>query len=137
MTLYKTERPIRSGSVWVPSERQDEGHEWLYRDFEKVVYMSAEEEAAWLSQPRPKKSRPDLFPPRALALAGEVLAFGETKHPDEKWKSMSSSEHLAAVMRHYLEHQAGNTRDAETNKPHLAHALVRMAMALERSLDIE
>jgi hypothetical protein len=83
------------------------------------------------------KSRPDLFPPRALALAGEVLAFGESKHPDEKWKSMSSAEHLAAAMRHYLKHQAGNTQDAESNKPHLAHALVRLAMALERHLEGE
>lgn len=83
------------------------------------------------------KSRPDLFPPRALALAGEVLAFGDTKHPDEKWRKMSVSDHLGASLRHYCEYQAGNTQDAETKKSHLAHMLVRVAMALEVSVIAE
>lgn len=77
------------------------------------------------------KSRPDLFPPRALQLAGEVLAFGETKYPDEKWKRMSSEEHIAAAVRHYVLHQCGEKIDKESGKEHLVHCLVRVAMAVE------
>lgn len=77
------------------------------------------------------KSRPDLFPARALALAGEVLAFGETKHPGQPWRHMDVSDHLAAVLRHYCEHQSGVPLDAESGKSHLVHALVRLAMAVD------
>jgi len=78
------------------------------------------------------KSRPDLMPPRALQLAGEVLAFGETKYPDEKWKRMTADDHIAASLRHLLEHLAGNLNDSESTKLHLTHSFVRLGMALER-----
>lgn len=77
------------------------------------------------------KSRPDLFPSKALLLAGDVLAFGETKHPDEKWKSMSVRDHLGAAFRHVLRWQTGETLDSESASSHLTHALVRIAMAVE------
>lgn len=82
--------------------------------------------------PTNQKSRPDLFPPRALQLAGEVLAFGETKHPSQPWMRMSSEEHIAASMRHLLEHLSGNSKDSESLKLHLTHSFVRLGMALER-----
>jgi len=85
--------------------------------------------------PETLKSRPDLFPPRALQLAGEVLAFGETKHPDEKWKRMTADDHIAASLRHLLEHLAGNLNDSESTKLHLTHSFVRLGMALERYVD--
>lgn len=78
-----------------------------------------------------RKSRPDLFPAKALLLAGDVLAFGETKHPDEKWKSMSVKDHLGAAYRHVLRWQTGETLDSESGSSHLTHALVRIAMAVE------
>ena len=78
------------------------------------------------------KSKPNLFPPKALQLAGEVLAFGEGKYPNSEWKGMSSDTHLSAVWRHMLEHQAGNTNDSESQRLHLVHALVRLAMAVEQ-----
>lgn len=77
------------------------------------------------------KSRPDLFPSKALLLAGDVLAFGETKHPDEKWKSMSVRDHLGAAYRHVLRWQTGETKDSETGLSHLVHSMVRLAMAAE------
>lgn len=80
------------------------------------------------------KGRPDLMPPRALQVAGQVLAFGEEKHPDEKWRRMSSAEHIGACWRHMLEHQAGNTYDSESGELHLAHAFVRLGMALDQYL---
>lgn len=85
-------------------------------------------------QQEPAKSRPDLFPPKALQLAGQVLAFGEVKHPDEKWKGMTSVDHIGACWRHMLEHQAGNTYDSESGELHLAHAFVRLGMALDQYL---
>lgn len=75
-----------------------------------------------------RKSRPDLFPKNALLLAGDVLAFGETKHPGQPWKTMTVDEHIAATWRHLL--QAG-TKDSESGLSHLRHALVRLAMAVE------
>lgn len=80
------------------------------------------------------KGRPDLFPAMALQLAGEVLAFGEKKYPNEEWKRMSSEEHIAASMRHLLEHLSGNLNDSESLKLHLAHSLVRLGMALEQHI---
>lgn len=77
------------------------------------------------------KSRPDLFPAKALLLAGDVLAFGETKHPDSKWLSMSVAEHIGASLRHLLKWQSGEKLDSETSRSHLAHSMVRLAMAVE------
>lgn len=76
------------------------------------------------------KSRPDLFPPDALALAGEVLAFGSQKHPTEPWKTMTMTDHVAAALRHYCEHASGRLYDVESGKKHLVHCLVRIAMAV-------
>lgn len=86
-------------------------------------------------QSKKPKGRPDLFPAKALQLAGQVLAFGESKHPDEKWKGMTSNDHIGACWRHMLEHQAGNTYDSESGELHLAHAFVRLGMALDRYLE--
>lgn len=80
------------------------------------------------------KGRPDLMPPRALQIAGQVLAFGEEKHPDEKWRRMNSAEHIGACWRHMLEHQSGNVYDSESGELHLAHAFVRLGMALEQCM---
>lgn len=88
-------------------------------------------------QSKKPKGRPDLFPAKALQLAGQVLAFGESKHPDEKWKSMTSNDHIGACWRHMLEHQAGNTYDSESGELHLAHAFVRLGMALDRYLEFK
>lgn len=78
-----------------------------------------------------QKSRPDLFMPRAHLLAGDVLAFGDKKHPGAPWLKMSIADHLAASQRHYLQWQTGDTADSESGQSHLVHALVRLAMAVE------
>lgn len=76
------------------------------------------------------KSRPDLFPANVLLGIGEVLAFGETKHPGQPWKKMTSEEHMAAAQRHVLSWLAGDTHDNETGKDHRLHALCRLAFAI-------
>lgn len=77
------------------------------------------------------KSRPDLLPSKAVLAAGRVLAFGLSKHPDEKWKTLSVEDHVAAALRHIYQHQDGP--DEETGESHLTHALCRIAFAIARS----
>ena len=77
------------------------------------------------------KSRPDLLPSKAVLAAGRVLAFGQSKHPDEEWKTLSVEDHVGAALRHVYEHQNGP--DPETGESHLAHALCRIAFAIARS----
>lgn len=76
------------------------------------------------------KSRPDLFPASVLLGIGDVLSFGETKHPGQPWKRMSSEDHMAAAQRHVLEWLSGNTTDSETGKDHRLHAICRLAFAV-------
>ena len=89
----------------------------------KAIYAEAVAKA--------QKSRPDLFPSKAMLLSGDVLAFGDKKHPGAPWLKMTIADHLAASQRHYLQWQTGDTVDSESGKSHLAHALVRLAMAVE------
>lgn len=78
------------------------------------------------------KSRPDFLPPKALLLAGEVMALNENKHPNQRWKTMTDKEHVGAAMRHILKWLSGEGLDPETGKSHLIHGLCRMAMAAEQ-----
>lgn len=78
------------------------------------------------------KSRPDFLPPNALLLAGTIMAMNEGKHPNQRWKTMTSQEHVGAALRHVLTWLSGELNDPETNKSHLAHGLCRLAMAVEQ-----
>lgn len=78
------------------------------------------------------KSRPELLPPKAILEAGIVMAMNETKHPDQKWKTLSDKDHVGAALRHIFTWLSGETLDHETGRSHLTHGLCRMAMAVER-----
>lgn len=77
------------------------------------------------------KSRPDFLPPKALLLAGEVMALNEEKHPNQRWKTITPEEHVGAVLRHILKWLSGEKLDPETGRSHLQHAMCRNAMAVE------
>lgn len=79
------------------------------------------------------KARWDLLPFAALELAAEVMAFGVDKHQDdgaERWRTLRQRDHFASLMRHISSYWRGEWLDPETKKPHLAHALCRMAFLL-------
>ena len=80
------------------------------------------------------KSRPDLLPPLALLEAGIVMSMNEEKHPNQRWKTMTSEEHIGAILRHILAWISGNRFDPETGKSHLVHAMCRSAMAAEQEM---
>lgn len=82
------------------------------------------------------KSRPDFLPPKALLLAGDVMAMNETKHPGNPWKTIPTEEHVAAALRHIYGHLDGE-RDPETGMSHLVHACCRVLMAVSREVDAE
>ncbi len=78
------------------------------------------------------KNRLDLLPAKAVKEVGEVLTFGETKHPGGPWKEMRPNEdHVAAALRHIMEHLDGTTHDFESGRLHLAHAAARLLFAVE------
>lgn len=86
---------------------------------------------AWLGG-GPMKNRLDLLPPKAVKEVGEVLTFGETKHPGQPWKQMQPNEdHVAAALRHIMEHLDGTTLDSESGRLHLAHAAARLLFAVQ------
>lgn len=76
------------------------------------------------------KARLDLLPPMAALAVGRVLAFGDSKHPDELWKRLSPEEHQAAALRHIYAHLSGVGADSESKESHLAHAICRLAFAI-------
>lgn len=76
------------------------------------------------------KSRPDLFPASVLLGIGDVLAFGEGKHPGQPWRKMTVEDHMAAAQRHCLTWLSGDTKDAETGLDHRLHAICRLAFAV-------
>ena len=80
----------------------------------------------------PLKSRIDLVPPEALNDVGKVLAFGRAKHGENTWLEVSSEDHMAAAMRHVNAHQRGIYLDAESQLPHLAHAVCRLMFIVEK-----
>jgi len=67
-----------------------------------------------------------------------VLAFGEVKHPGNKWKGQT----IEYVMEHAHGHEASGMarspeRDEESGCHNLAHSIVRQMMALEKRLQEE
>lgn len=122
--MFFANRPLLPFSVWyeVPKCHEIDHDKYLYK------YRWIDDSVGLLSGLI--KSRPDLFPADALALAGEVLAFGSQKHPTEPWKTMTMADHVAAALRHYCEHASGRLYDVESGKKHLVHCLVRIAMAV-------
>ena len=78
-----------------------------------------------------KKPRPSLLPPVAVTEVAHVLTFGDSKHPDQKWKKMEPDDHVDAALRHVFAHMSGETSDTESGRLHLAHAATRLLFAVE------
>lgn len=76
--------------------------------------------------------RPDLIPPSAIKAMAEVLTFGARKYKPNNWrKCQDLSRYEAALLRHLLAYQEGETFDHESKMPHLWHALVNIAFLIE------
>ena len=80
------------------------------------------------------KVRADLLPFAALTEVAEVMTFGATKYGAYNWHGLSVSRLFGAAMRHTWAWWRGEDNDAETGRPHLAHAACCVLMALEQSL---
>lgn len=69
------------------------------------------------------KPMPELLPFRALDEVSAVLAYGATKYAPHNWrKGLAWSRMLGAALRHLSAWGAGESRDPETGRSHLAHA---------------
>lgn len=80
-------------------------------------------------------SRPDLTPPESLLAIGRVLAKGldASGNDPERWRALSTQEHLARAMVHVLDFLAGRLNDDVTGEPNLAHAACRVLYAIEKA----
>ena len=61
---------------------------------------------------------------RALLYVGSIIEFGTRKYPKpDNWKKVEGAftRYQESMMRHYLKFLAGQEKDTETQKLHLAH----------------
>ena len=75
----------------------------------------------------------DLVPWGAVTSMAEIVAFGAfTKYAPEDWRAnVRMRDHVRAAIGHSITFLRGDHFDEETGKCHLAHAMCRIAMALE------
>jgi hypothetical protein len=74
----------------------------------------------------------DLLPFVALEALGDVLTYGAKKYRPHGWRTVDRrGRYLAAALRHLFAYGRGEDVDAESNLPHLAHALACVAFLLE------
>jgi hypothetical protein len=78
-----------------------------------------------------------------------VLDHGEVKHPGDEWKTLSPKRHTVAGLNHVILscdmdpgseiifHDPCDIREEESGRYHLAHAIVRYAMALAKVVEEE
>lgn len=77
------------------------------------------------------KPRMDLLPMDALLEVARVLAFGAKKYGDRNWEKGLDLDRLrAAQMRHDAANVMGESLDAESNLPHIAHKTCNALMEL-------
>lgn len=76
------------------------------------------------------KLRYDLVPPEALEALCDVMTFGANKYSPNGWREVEKERYVAALYRHLIAWQKGETMDQESGKPHLAHALTNVAFLL-------
>ena len=70
------------------------------------------------------KRRWSLLPWGALSIVVDVLESGSKKYGDWNWQTVEPFEkrYGDALLRHVVAHVSGETLDADTGLPHLAHA---------------
>lgn len=65
----------------------------------------------------------ELLPVEALEAVADILRYGAQKYAPHNWrKGMQWSRMYGAALRHLFAWQRGETVDAESGLPHLAHA---------------
>ena len=69
-----------------------------------------------------------LLPANAIKLVAELLTKGLEKYPDEKWRTLSVKDHLAAALRHINAYLRGEAFD-EDSPSHLINAATRLLFA--------
>lgn len=80
-----------------------------------------------------KKTPLRLFPPVALVYGAEVMRHGAAKYGEYNWRdhSIKLSAYLEAAMRHILQAADGEVQDVDSQLPHVAHAMMCMAIILD------
>lgn len=75
----------------------------------------------------------------ALAEVAEVLAHGDEKHGMDAWRNSDAlaTSHALAVERHNNRWMAGQQRELESGKRHMAHVAARALIALQLEIDRE
>ena len=77
----------------------------------------------------------DLISSEALMQLAKVLQFGAKKYDSNNWrKGIKYSRVYAAVQRHLLKWNGGQTVDEETGLNHLAHAFTGIMFLLEYTI---
>lgn len=78
------------------------------------------------------KPRMSLILPNANAAVVRVREYGLQKYPDaENWRKVDNADWLDAAMRHLLKYMDGAEYDAESECPHLWHALCDLSYLVE------
>lgn len=79
-----------------------------------------------------EKLRFDLVPVFPMQAVAAVFTHGAAKYQDRNWeKGIDQGRLYAAALRHLLAFWGGETVDAESGLPHLAHAIVNCMMMIE------
>ena len=78
------------------------------------------------------KTRLDLVPPEAVMALGRVLTYGAEKYEPNSWRGVERRDialrlHAAALLRHLMAYQMGETHDPESEMPHMWHVLTNAA----------
>lgn len=68
----------------------------------------------------------------AIFKVAEIMTFGKKKYSANNWRGgITYSRLLAAALRHIFLYLGGESKDPETGKSHLAHAMCCLMMILE------
>lgn len=77
------------------------------------------------------KPRVELVPTVLIEEAAKVFTFGAIKYNSHNWtKGLPWLQPYASAMRHLMAWHQGEDLDKESGLPHLAHAIVNLAMLL-------
>lgn len=77
-----------------------------------------------------------LLPSSLLLETGKVLTYGANKYAAHNWRQgIHQSRLISAALRHIVAFNEGENNDAESQLPHLAHAICELAFALEQQLN--
>lgn len=79
-----------------------------------------------------EKPRMDLISSKALIELARVLTYGAKKYDSHNWrKGIAYSRIIAAIYRHLVAYNDGETYDKETGISHAAHAMCELMFLLE------